>query len=59
MRAKNSKLNHLHKMSVLEIVQIMNEEDTSVAKTVKKSLPVITDAIELITDKLKNKGRHI
>ena len=57
MRAKNSKLNHLHKMSILEIVQIMNEEDTSVARTVKKSLTEITDAIELITDKLKNNGR--
>ena len=53
----NSKINHLHKMSILEIVQIMNEEDRTVARTVKKSLTEISDAIELITDKLKNNGR--
>ena len=35
----------------------MNEEDTTVARTVKKNLPEITNAIELITDKLKNNGR--
>ena len=56
-KKSNSKFNHLHKMSILEIVQIMNEEDTSVARTVKKSLTEISDAIELITDKLKNNGR--
>ena len=57
MRAKNPKLNHLHNMSIFEIVELMNEEDTTVARTVKKNLPEITDAIELITDKLKNNGR--
>jgi len=57
MRAKNPKLNHLHNMSIFEIVELMNEEDTTVARTVKKNLPEITDAIELITDKLKHNGR--
>ena len=57
MRAKKPKLNHLHNMSIFEIVELMNEEDTTVARTVKKNLPEITDAIELITDKLKNNGR--
>ena len=57
MRTKRSKLNHLHNMSIFEIVKLMNEEDTTVAKNVKKNLPEITDAIELITDKLKNNGR--
>ena len=57
MRAKKPKLNHLHKMSILEIVEMMNEEDATVARTVKKNLSVITDAIELITEKLKNNGR--
>ena len=44
-KISNSNFNHLHKMSILEIVQMMNEEDTTVARTVKKSLPKITDAI--------------
>ena len=57
MRAKKTKLNHLHNMSIFEIVELMNEEDTTVARTVKKNLPEITNAIELITDKLKNNGR--
>ena len=35
----------------------MNEEDTTVARTVKKNLPEITNAIELITEKLKINGR--
>ena len=57
MRAKKTKLNHLHNMSIFEIVELMNEEDTTVARTVKKNLPEITNAIELITEKLKNNGR--
>ena len=57
MRAKKPKLNHLHNMSIFEIVELMNEEDTTVARHVKKNLPEITDAIELITDKLKHNGR--
>jgi len=57
MRTEKTKFNHLHKMSIQEIVGMMNEEDASVAKNVKKNLPQISDAIELITDKLKNNGR--
>jgi len=57
MRAKKPKLNHLHNMSIFEIVELMNEEDTTVARSVKKNLPEITNAIELITEKLKKNGR--
>ena len=57
MRAKKPNLNHLHNMSILEIVELMNEEDTTVARSVKKNLPEITNAIELITEKLKINGR--
>ena len=57
MRAKKTKLNHLHNMSIFEIVELMNEEDTTVARIVKKNLPEITNAIELITEKLKKNGR--
>ena len=57
MRAEKTRFNHLHKMSIQEIVEMMNEEDTTVAKNIKNNLPEITDAIELITDKLKNDGR--
>ena len=57
MPANKPKLNHLHNMSIFEIVELMNEEDTTVARTIKKNLPEITNAIELITNKLKNNGR--
>ena len=57
MPAKKPKLNHLHNMSIFEIVELMNEEDTTVARSVKKNLPEITNAIELITEKLKINGR--
>ena len=57
MPANKPKLNHLHNMSIFEIVELMNEEDTTVARTIKKNLPEITNAIELITNKLKKNGR--
>ena len=44
MRAKKTKLNHLHNMSIFEIVELMNEEDTTVARTIKKNLPDFQDA---------------
>ena len=34
MRAKKTKLNYLHNMSIFEIVELMNEEDKTVARTV-------------------------
>ena len=49
MRAKKPELNHLHNMSIFEIVELMNEEDTTVARIVKKNLPEITNAIEPVS----------
>ncbi len=53
----NFKTLHLHKMSALEIVQTMNSEDEYVAQSVKQSLPEIAEAVELITDRLRQGGR--
>lgn len=50
---------NLDELSPLEIVQIMNNEDKKVALAVKKELPKIANAIELIVKQLQVKGRVI
>jgi len=46
-------------MSTLEIVRIMNEEDKKVPLAVEKVLPDIARAIDLIVERLKQRGRLI
>ena len=53
----NSQTIHLHKMSALEIVQMMNDDDKNVAEFVKQSLPEIVKAVQLIADCLRKGGR--
>ena len=48
---------HLEKMTVAELTDIMNREDTNVALAIKKSLPQINRLIEVIVEKLKKDGR--
>jgi N-acetylmuramic acid 6-phosphate etherase len=49
----------LDRKSALQIVRIMNGEDAKVAAAVKKALPQIARAIDVIVDCLQNKGRLI
>jgi len=53
----NSNTLHLHKMSALEIVEIMNVEDATIAKAVRRALPEIASAVELIAERLEKGGR--
>jgi len=53
----NSSTLHLHQMSALEIVQTMNSEDATIAKTVQQVLPEIASAVELIAGRLSDGGR--
>ena len=53
----NSNTLHLHQMSALEIVQTMNSEDATIAKTVQQVLPEIASAVELIAGRLSDGGR--
>jgi len=46
-------------MSSLEIVQLMNDEDATVASAVRRALPQIARAIDVVADRLRNGGRLI
>ena len=49
--------NHLHAMSSLEIVELMNEQDSTVAEVVQGALPEIARAVDLISKKINLGGR--
>jgi N-acetylmuramic acid 6-phosphate etherase len=49
----------LDQMSSLEIVRLMNEEDSTVAAAVRRALPQIARAIDVVADGLRHGGRLI
>ena len=49
--------NHLHAMSSLEIVELMNEQDSAIAEVVQGALPEIARAVDLISKKINIGGR--
>jgi N-acetylmuramic acid 6-phosphate etherase len=55
----NSVSQDLDRKSALQIVRIINSEDAKVAAAVKRALPQIANAIDLIAAALKNGGRLI
>ena len=56
---RNELSKDIDKVSTLEMVRIMNEEDKKVAAAVEKELNNISDAIDLIYEKIINGGRLI
>jgi N-acetylmuramic acid 6-phosphate etherase len=48
---------HLEKMSIFELLTLMNKEDQQVPKAVGKAIPQIEKLTELITDKMLAGGR--
>lgn len=54
---KESNYNHLEKMSTLELLQNINNEDKTVPLAVEKALPQIQKLVDQIVLKLKNNGR--
>jgi len=54
---QDSNYNHLEKMSVLEVLTNMNNEDKKVAFAVEKALPQIEALTHKIVQQLKNGGR--
>ena len=56
---RNPSSESIDKLSPLEIVRLMNEEDAKVATAVRKQDQAIARAIEAITDRLKQGGRLI
>lgn len=54
---KDSKYNHLEKMSITEIITHINNEDKTVPLAVENAIPQIRNLIEQVTITLKNGGR--
>src|SRR5580658_4355222 len=48
---------NLDTMSALEMVTVMNHEDLTVARAVRRALPQIAQAVELIAERLAKGGR--
>lgn len=55
----NQVSNEIDQMNTCEIIQCINNEDKMVAKEVGKHIEQIADAVDLITEALKNGGRLI
>jgi N-acetylmuramic acid 6-phosphate etherase len=49
----------LDQMSSLEIVRLMNDEDATVAAAVRRALPQVARAIDVVADRLRHGGRLI
>src|SRR5690625_4583689 len=56
---RNDKSNDLHEKSILEIIQLMNEQDKTVAHIVEKALPQIDKAIKVMVETIENGGNVI
>lgn len=56
---RNSNSKNIDKMSTIEIVKLINEEDKKVALAVQEALQEIADAIDLIYNQIKKGGRLI
>lgn len=54
---QDSNYNHLEKMTVMELLKNINDEDKKVAFAVEKAIPEIKILIEIIVEKLKKGGR--
>jgi N-acetylmuramic acid 6-phosphate etherase len=56
---QNSASSDLDKMSALEIATLMNRQDAKVLSAIRKALPAIAKAIDVIRDRLARGGRLI
>lgn len=54
---RNLSSENIDKVSTLEMVKIINDEDKKVALAVEKVLPQIANAVDLIAEKISNGGR--
>jgi len=56
---RNERTENLDQMTVAEILTAMNHEDASIPNAVAANLPAIEQAVDLIVDARRNKGRLI
>lgn len=54
---QDSHYRHLEKMDVLELLQNINQEDLTIAHSVKKAIPQISALVQSTVELLKNGGR--
>ncbi len=54
---RNSKTTHIDKMSTMEMLQIMNEENRNSVAAVEAALPSVERAVECITEAFQKGGR--
>ncbi|MEP6924880.1 MAG: N-acetylmuramic acid 6-phosphate etherase, partial [Pyrinomonadaceae bacterium] len=54
---ENPRTREIDKLSTLEALRLINDEDKQVALAVERVLPEIAHAIEKIVERLKNGGR--
>ena len=57
--SKNPKSSSLDKMSITEIVELINEEDSKISRVIKEIIPQISSLIENIVKNMQNDGRII
>ena len=57
--SKNSKSSSLDTMSITEIVELINEEDSKISRVIKEIIPQISSLIENIVKNVLNNGRII
>ena len=57
--SRNLNTSNIDKVSTLEMVKIINNEDKKVAEAVEKEIPKIAQAIDYIVERIKKGGRLI
>lgn len=57
--SRNLNTSNIDKVSTLEMVKIINDEDKKVAEAVEKEIPKIAKAIDYIVERIKKGGRLI
>lgn len=55
--ARNPRSQHIDQSSTLDILKIINDEDASIAGAVREALPMIAQAVDIITERLRDGGR--
>ncbi len=56
---QNTKTTYIDQISTIEMLELINDEDTKVAAAIKKALPYIAVAIDAITQRIRRGGRLI
>lgn len=55
--SRNPKTTHIDKMTTMEMLHIINEENMNSVKAVEKALPAVAKAIDIVTNSLNTDGR--